>query len=85
MEYYIFLASMSVFGFYFPPESGEKVSLEITILMALAFFMQLVSHMQPPSSDIPIISTYFTLNMGMVTSSVVSGLRNHNIKYKHVE
>ena len=73
MTYYNLSASMSVFGFYFPPESGEKVSLETTILMALAFFMQLVSGMQPPASDMPIISTYFTLNMAMVTSSVVSG------------
>ena len=65
-------ASMSVLGFYFPPESGEKVSLEITILMSLTFFMQVVSDMQPPSSDIPLISKYFTCIMIMVASSVVS-------------
>ena len=65
-------ASMSVLGFYFPPESGEKVSLEITILMSLTFFMQVVSDMQPPSSVIPLISTYFTSIMVMVASSVVN-------------
>ena len=64
---------MSAFGFYFPPESGEKVSLEVAIIMALLFFMNLVIHMMHPSSDIPILSTYFTLNIVMVTSSVVSG------------
>ena len=59
-------------GFYYPPEAGEKVSLEITILMALTFFMQVVSDMQPPSSDTPIISKYFTFIMVMVACSVVS-------------
>ena len=66
------LASLTVLGFYYPPEAGEKVSLEITILMALTFFMQVVSDMQPPSSDIPIISKYFTFIMVMVACSVVS-------------
>ena len=42
---------MAVLGFYFPPESGEKVTLEITILMSLTFFMNVVSDMQPPSSE----------------------------------
>ena len=64
------IASISVLGFYFPPASGEKVSLEITILMSLTFFMQVVRDMQPPSSHIPLISTYFTFIMVMVASSV---------------
>ena len=63
---------MAVLGFYFPPESGEKITLEITILMSLTFFMNVVSDMQPPSSQIPIISTYFPSIMVMVACSVVS-------------
>ena len=66
----VLIASISVLGFYFPPESGEKVSLEITILMSLTFFMQVVRDMQPPSSHIPLISSYFTFIMVMVASSV---------------
>ena len=62
---------MSVLGFYFPPESGEKVTLEITILMSLTFFMNVVSDMQPPSSETPLIGTYFSCIMIMVASSVV--------------
>ena len=31
-------------GFYFPPQSGEKVTLEITILMALTFYMNQAIH-----------------------------------------
>ena len=63
---------MAVLGFYFPPESGEKVTLEITILMSLTFFMNVVSDMQPPSSETPLIGTYFSCIMIMVASSVVS-------------
>ena len=62
---------MAVLGFYFPPESGEKVTLEITILMSLTFFMNVVSDMQPPSSETPLIGTYFSCIMIMVASSVV--------------
>ena len=65
---------MAVLGFYFPPESGEKVTLEITILMSLTFFMNVVSDMQPPSSETPLIGTYFSCIMIMVASSVVSEL-----------
>ena len=70
--FYFQLASMAVLGFYFPPESGEKVTLEITILMSLTFFMNVVSDMQPPSSETPLIGTYFSCIMIMVASSVVS-------------
>lgn len=67
----VLIASMAVLGFYFPPESGEKVTLEITILMSLTFFMNVVSDMQPPSSETPLIGTYFSCIMIMVASSVV--------------
>ena len=33
----VLIASMAVLGFYFPPESGEKITLEITILVS--FFL----------------------------------------------
>ena len=37
-----YLAALAVFGFYLPPDSGEKITLEITILMALMFYMNQV-------------------------------------------
>ena len=72
---------MAVLGFYFPPESGEKVTLEITILMSLTFFMNVVSDMQPPSSETPLIGTYFSCIMIMVASSVVSILVIVSLQY----
>ena len=38
-------------GFILPVESGEKVSLEITVLLSLAVFMLVVTDTMPPSSD----------------------------------
>ena len=38
--------------------------------MALTFFLNTVSDMMPPSSDTPLISTYFSCIMIMVASSV---------------
>ena len=46
---------MAVFGFTTPPDCGEKLTLEITILMSLTFYMTMVSEMQPPSSETPIL------------------------------
>ena len=60
-----------IFGFQTPPDSGEKLTLCITILMSLTFFMNMVSAMQPPSSNTPLIGTYFSCIMVMVACSVV--------------
>jgi len=46
---------MAVFGFTTPPPCGEKLTLGITILMSLTFYMNMVSEMQPPSSETPIL------------------------------
>ena len=48
------------------------LALGITILMSLTFFMSVVSDMQPPSSETPLIGAYFSCIMIMVASSVVS-------------
>ena len=39
----VMIASMVIFGFQTPPDSGEKLTLCITILMSLTFFMNMVS------------------------------------------
>jgi len=67
----IVIASMVIFGFQTPPDSGEKLTLCITILMSLTFFMNMVSAMMPPTSDTPLIGIYFSLIMVMVACSVV--------------
>ena len=52
----ILTSAVAALTFMLPVESGEKVSLEITVLLSLAVFMLVVSDSMPPSSDnFPII------------------------------
>ncbi|XP_065065748.1 neuronal acetylcholine receptor subunit alpha-5-like [Rhopilema esculentum] len=76
--YYIFnvitpclvLAVTILFGFFLPPESGERISLTITILLAVAVFLQLVSDSLPRNSDsIPILAIFY---MVIMTESALS-------------
>ncbi|NWS47539.1 ACH10 protein, partial [Probosciger aterrimus] len=47
-----FLAPLS---FYLPADSGEKVSLGVTVLLALTVFQLLVAESMPPSESVPLI------------------------------
>ena len=48
--------AISFLGFFLPVESGEKVNLETTILLALVVFLLMVVEMMPPTPDaIPIL------------------------------
>ena len=50
------LSTLSTLVFYLPSESGEKIQLSITNLLALVVFQQVISENMPPSgSESPII------------------------------
>ncbi len=54
----VLLSLMNLMVFMLPTESGEKVSLGITNLLALVLFQQLIGDSLPPTTDFqPIIST----------------------------
>lgn len=58
---------MAVLGYHLPVESGEKVSLQITVMLSLAVFQQLVSDKLPPSADsTPLIAKYFNFSLCLV-------------------
>ena len=55
------LSLLNLLALLLPTESGEKVSLGITNLLALVLFQQLIADSLPPASvDMPIISKLFT-------------------------
>ena len=57
----ILISSIALLGFILPPESGEKVSLEITVLLSIAVFMLMVSDIMPPNSEtFPYIGKFLT-------------------------
>ena len=52
----LLIYGVSFLGFFLPVESGEKVNLEITILLALVVFLLIVGETMPPTPDaIPIL------------------------------
>ncbi|XP_049830170.1 neuronal acetylcholine receptor subunit alpha-7 isoform X4 [Schistocerca gregaria] len=68
----VLISSMALLGFTLPPDSGEKLTLGVTILLSLTVFSLLVANVLPQTSDaVPLIGTYFNCIMFMVASSVV--------------
>ncbi|XP_057311577.1 neuronal acetylcholine receptor subunit alpha-9-like isoform X2 [Hydractinia symbiolongicarpus] len=76
--YYVFnvitpclvLVTTILFGFFLPPESGERISLTITILLAVAVFLQLISDTLPRNSEtIPVLAIFY---MVVMTESALS-------------
>ncbi|XP_076878461.1 neuronal acetylcholine receptor subunit alpha-9-I [Brachyhypopomus gauderio] len=61
-----FLAPLS---FYLPADSGEKVSLGVTVLLALTVFQMMVAESMPPSENVPLIGKYYIATMTMITAS----------------
>jgi hypothetical protein len=66
---------MSVLGFCLPPDSGEKMGLEVTTLLSIMFFLQLITGIVPESSQsIPKISIYFSSVLVLCSMSIVSNV-----------
>jgi len=52
----LWLALLSVMTFWLPPDSGEKITLGITVLLAFSVFMLLVAESMPKTSEsVPLI------------------------------
>ncbi|XP_021345853.1 neuronal acetylcholine receptor subunit alpha-9-like [Mizuhopecten yessoensis] len=77
------ITSVACLGFLLPPDSGEKVSLEITVLLSLAVFLLVVSETLPPSSEsFPYIGVYFLCAMFLVSVSCLMTVVVLNLHYK---
>ena len=54
-------SGLTILSFYLPPDSGERLSLVITNLLAMTVFMLLVAEIIPPTSDaVSIISMFYS-------------------------
>ena len=77
MDYFInlivpccLISSMIFLGFILPPESGERIGLSITVLLAMTVFQQLTSELMP-SYDFPILGQYYFAIIMEIGASVV--------------
>ncbi|XP_067667362.1 neuronal acetylcholine receptor subunit alpha-10-like [Haliotis asinina] len=79
----ILISAMALLGFILPPDAGEKVSVEITVLLSLSVFMLVISDSLPPTSDnFPYLGIYFCLSMALVTLSTVLTVLVLNVHYR---
>ena len=68
----IMLSSLSLMGFWVPPEGGEKVALGMTVLLSFSVFMLLIAENMPATSFyIPLIGAcaytyWFIIHKSMV-------------------
>jgi len=55
------ISFLAPLGFYLPADSGEKVSLGVTVLLALTVFQLLVAESMPPAENMPYIGWIYFL------------------------
>ncbi|XP_003773346.1 neuronal acetylcholine receptor subunit alpha-9 [Sarcophilus harrisii] len=73
-----FLAPLS---FYLPAASGEKVSLGVTVLLAMTVFQLMVAEIMPPSENVPLIGKYYIATMALITASTALTIMVMNIHF----
>ena len=64
------ISSMIFLGFVLPPESGERIGLSITVLLAMTVFQQLSSELMP-SYGFPLLGQYYFACMVEIGASLV--------------
>ena len=60
------LSILSLLSFWLPPDSGEKITLGITVLLAFSVFMLLIAELMPATSEmVPLIEIYLIIVMAL--------------------
>ncbi|KAJ8406421.1 hypothetical protein AAFF_G00299950 [Aldrovandia affinis] len=69
----VLISMLAMLVFLLPADSGEKISLGITVLLSLTVFMLLVAEIMPKTSDsVPILAQYFATIMVIVGLSIIA-------------
>ena len=56
------MSTLTVLVFCMPPDSGEKIALGVTVILAFSVFMLAIAERMPETSEsIPLIGNYFKL------------------------
>uniref|UniRef100_A0A3Q3A688 Neuronal acetylcholine receptor subunit alpha-9-like n=1 Tax=Kryptolebias marmoratus TaxID=37003 RepID=A0A3Q3A688_KRYMA len=77
----VMISFLAPLGFYLPADSGEKVSLGVTVMLALTVFQLLVAEIMPPSENVPLIGKYYIATMTMITASTAMTIFIMNIHH----
>lgn len=83
----VLISFVSVCVFALPADAGEKITLCISVLLALVVFLLLVSKILPPSLTIPLIAKYllftFVMNIVAILATVIIINRNYRTPRTH--
>ena len=64
------LSSLVYLGFILPPESGERIGLSITVLLAVTVFQEMTSQIMPPF-DFPFLAQYYLATIFQTAFSLI--------------
>ena len=68
LSFFFPILALTLLSFFLPPDSGERITLVITNLLAMTVFMLIVAEIMPATSEVvPLISIYYTGIMFEVT------------------
>ncbi|XP_071746121.1 neuronal acetylcholine receptor subunit alpha-2 [Lepeophtheirus salmonis] len=77
------MSTLTVLVFCLPPDSGEKIALGVTVLLAFSVFMLAIAEKMPETSEsIPLIGIYLTTVMAITSVSVVMTVIVLNFFYR---
>ena len=78
------MLAMILLGFFLPPESGERITLSITVLLAMAVFLQLVAETLPRNSEsIPLLGRFYITIMAEIAISLMATCWVLNIHHRN--
>lgn len=79
----IMMSVLTLLVFCLPPDSGEKIALGVTVLLAFSVFMLAIAEKMPETSEsIPLLGIYLTAVMAITSISVVMTVIVLNFHYR---
>ncbi|XP_037782073.1 neuronal acetylcholine receptor subunit alpha-10-like [Penaeus monodon] len=77
------MSVLTLLVFCLPPDSGEKIALGVTVLLAFSVFMLAIAEKMPETSEsIPLIGIYLTAVMTITSISIIMTVIVLNCHYR---
>jgi hypothetical protein len=77
------ITSVTLFSFLLAPDSGEKLTLNVTVLLSLVIYLQIITEYIPRGfSNLPILSFFSLSNFSLVYLSSALNVVVLNLYYK---